>query len=331
MGSGKRLIRPHAAQGIERGKIDTIERTRGTAALAGNSMWLEDDAGPSRRLIERCGEEFMWRSKRSLAGLLALSVLWLPLSAYAEAEPDSAASAKESSREAFDDAVGIRGQANSELVASQRRIETLSDATDELLTQYQSALRQHESLSIYNRQLDALIAAQKVEQVSLEEQTDRVELVSRDVTPLMLRMIESLDAFVALDVPFLAEERSDRILDLRKLMIRADVTEAEKYRRIMEAYQIENEYGRTIEAYRSTLASEGKEVIVNFLRVGRIALVYQTLDESEAGVWNQDSRRWEPLEGSFRTAIRQGLRIARKQVAPDLLRLPLPAPERGES
>ena len=272
----------------------------------------------------------MRRSKPSILALLASGVLWLPWSAYAQAAPNSAAPAEESGRKALDDAVEMRGQANSELSATQSRIEALSDATDELLTQYQSALRQHESLRIYNRQLDSLIAAQEIERASLEEQTDQVELVSRDVTPLMLRMIDALEAFVALDVPFLEEERADRILDLRKLMRRADVTEAEKYRRIMEAYQIENEYGRTIEAYRSTLASEDKEVMVNFLRVGRIALVYQTLDESEAGVWNQAARRWEPLEGSFRTAIRQGLRIARKQVAPDLLRLPLPAPERGE-
>ena len=275
----------------------------------------------------------MGRSKRSLVGLLALGALWLPLSAYAEPEPAPAAAPappEVSPTETLDDAVEIRGQANSELSETQSRIEVLSDATDDLLTQYQSALRQHESLVIYNRQLDALIAAQEVERASLAEQTDRVELVSRDVTPLMLRMIDALNAFVSLDVPFLEKERTDRILDLRKLMHRADVTEAEKYRRIMEAYQIENEYGRTIEAYRSTLAQDDKEVTVNFLRVGRIALVYQTLDESEAGVWNQDSRRWETLEGSFRSAIRDGLRIARKQTAPDLIRLPLPAPKKGE-
>jgi hypothetical protein len=151
------------------------------------------------------------------------------------------------------------------------------------------------------------------------------------VTPLMLRMIDALSAFVSLDVPFLEEERTERILELRKLMRKANVTESEKYRRIMEAYQIENEYGRTIEAYRSTLDRDDKEVTVNFLRVGRIALVYQSLDESQAGVWNQHSRSWEPLDGSFRSAIRQGLRIARKQTAPDLIRLPLPAPEKGES
>jgi hypothetical protein len=252
------------------------------------------------------------------------------LSAYAEPEPDPAAPPEESPTETLDDAVEIRGQANSELFVAQGLIETLSDDTDDLLTQYQSALRQHESLRIYNSQLEALIAAQEVERASLEGQTNRVELVSRDVTPLMLRMIDALSAFVSLDVPFLEEEREDRILAIRKLMHRADVTEAEKYRRIMEAYQIENEYGRTIEAYRSTLAQDDKEVTVDFLRVGRIALVYQTLDESEAGVWNQDSRRWEPLEASFRSAIREGLRIARKQTAPDLIRLPLPAPKRGE-
>jgi hypothetical protein len=143
-------------------------------------------------------------------------------------------------------------------------------------------------------------------------------------------MIDSLDAFVQLDVPFLEDEREERILDLRKLMFRADVTESEKYRRIMEAYQIENEFGRTIEAYRSTLVREGREVSVNFLRVGRIALVYQALDGSEAGVWNQAERRWESLDDSHRNAIRDGLKIARKQVAPDLLRIPLPAPERGD-
>jgi hypothetical protein len=273
----------------------------------------------------------MRRPKRSLARLLALGVVCVPLSTYAEAVSNAAAAGGETPRENFDGAVKIRGQANSELTSSQKRVETLSDETDSLLTQYQSALRQHESLSIYNHQLDELIAAQEVEQVSLEDQTDRVELVSRDVTPLMLRMIDSLDAFIGLDMPFLEDERTERILELRKIMIRADVTEAEKYRRIMEAYQIENEYGRTIEAYRSTLPSGGKEVTVNFLRVGRVALVYQSLDESKAGVWNQKSRRWEALDGNFTNAIRQGLRIARKQVAPDLLRLPLPAPERGDS
>jgi hypothetical protein len=278
----------------------------------------------------------MGRSNCALAALLAAGALSLAAAVHAEPEPEAAAPAQEppaqeTGKQQLNDAAAVRAEANAELLETQSRIEEISDATDDLLTQYQLALRQHESLQIYNRQLDALIAAQEVERKSLIAQVDQVELVSRDVTPLMLRMIDALEAFVALDVPFLEEERKTRTLDLRKLMQRADVTEAEKYRRIMEAYQIENDYGRTIEAYRSTLGRDGKEVTVNFLRVGRIALVYQTLDEAEAGAWNQRTRGWEPLDPSFRSAIRDGLRIARKQSAPDLIRLPLPTPTRGES
>jgi Spy/CpxP family protein refolding chaperone len=301
--------------------------------LDGELDVAECDIVLSRRL-QGGWEDFMERPKRSLVGLLALGVLWLPLSAHAQASPETAEradAAEAPGRDVLGEAIDMRGQANTELSETQERIEELSDATDTLLTQYQLALRQHESLRTYNRQLEALIASQEVERASLQEQTDQVELVSRDVTPLMLRMIDALEAFVNLDVPFLEEERTERILDLRKLMHRADVTEAEKYRRIMEAYQIENEYGRTIEAYRSTLSRDGKAVTVNFLRVGRIALVYQSLDESQSGVWNQRSRSWEPLDDSLRSAVREGLRIARKQAAPAPIRLPLPAAQREES
>jgi hypothetical protein len=118
---------------------------------------------------------------------------------------------------------------------------------------------------------------------------------------------------------------------LRSMMERADVTTPEKFRQIMEAYQIENEFGRTIEAYRASLTIGDKETTVDFLRFGRIALVYQSLDESLSGRWDQESRSWVALDSSYRSALRQGLRIARKQAAPDLINLPLPAPtdERG--
>ena len=153
-------------------------------------------------------------SKRLSVVLSAVGAFWLAATGHAQ---------EASRQDAFDEAIAVRGEANEELSASQERIETLSDATDELLTQYQSALRQNESLKIYNRQMDSLIVSQEVERASLEEQTDRVELVSREVIPLMLRMIDALDSFVRLDVPFLEEERTERILDLRKLMHRADV------------------------------------------------------------------------------------------------------------
>jgi hypothetical protein len=211
-------------------------------------------------------------------------------------------------------AVDARTSGNKEGVESQRRIDTLSEETDKMLTEYRATLKQIDALRIYNGQMEQLIASQDIEMASLRRQIDDVEVVGRGVTPLMLKMIDALDAFVALDV------------NLRDLMGRADVTNSEKYRRILEAYQIENDYGRTIEAYRGTLA-DGRTV--DFLRVGRIALVYQSLGADEAAVWDQAGGRWIELDRSYRTAIKQGLRIARKQAAPDLIRLPLPAAQAG--
>ena len=269
-------------------------------------------------------------SKLVLAG--AMGAVWILSGATAAAQEDPSAEAEmPAMKEELGGMFDARAEGNDESAAAQQRIDSLSDQTDGLVAKYRTVLKQIDSIRVYNHQLRELITSQEAELASLQDQLDRVEVVGRSVTPLMYRMIDALDALVELDLPYLIDERTGRIAELRKLMTRADVTSAEKYRRIMEAYQTENEYGRTIEAYRSTLKRGDRDIKVDFLRFGRIALVYQTLDGMEAGVWNQAKRDWDPLDASYRTAIRQGLRIARKQAAPDLIRLPLPVPAGGKS
>jgi hypothetical protein len=227
----------------------------------------------------------------------------------------------------LEEAIGVRNTATASGAASQERINKVADDTDELLRLYRDETSQIEALQVYNEQLEKLLASQAEETASLNEQIGNVTVISREVTPLMLRMVDAIEEFVALDVPFLLEERKNRIARLRQLMDRADVTNAEKYRRIMEAYQIENDFGRTIEAYRGSLEGGAETRTVDFLRIGRVTLLYQTLDGTEVGAWNQADGAWQVLDGAYRPAIRQGLRIARKQAAPDLLRLPVPAVE----
>jgi len=267
-------------------------------------------------------------SKRVLAGAIGAGWILPGATAFAQQGADAEMPAM---KEAFGEILDERSESNDESATVQKQIDELSDQTDELSAKYRTALTQIDSIRIYNHQLRGLISSQQEELTSLQDQLDRVEVVGRSVTPLMLRMIDALDATVSLDMPYLMDERTERIANLQKLMTRANVTNAEKFRVIMEAYQTENEYGRTIEAYRSTLKRGDREIKVDFLRFGRIALVYQTLDGMEAGVWNQAEKTWEPLDASYRTAIREGLRIARKQAAPDLIRLPLLVPGRGES
>lgn len=136
-------------------------------------------------------------------------------------------------------------------------------------------------------------------------------------------MIEGLSQFVALDVPFLAEERANRILDLQNMMDRADVSSSEKFRRVMEAYQVEMDYGKSIEAYPGLKKVDGQERSVEFLRIGRTSLVYQTRDGSYQGVWNKQTRQWEELDASYKNQISKGLQIAKKQLPPSLLMVPV--------
>ena len=248
------------------------------------------------------------RSAVSVAVLLAVS------GAVRAADPE------------LDQAVKQRIERNQARVASQNKVDAYGDETDKLAAQYRSALHQIDSLRVYNRQISGLIASQREEVVSLRDQLDNVALVGRQVTPLMLEMIDALAAFVALDVPFLLRERGERVKELRDLMDRADVTDAERYRRIIQAYQIENDYGRTIEAYKGELEDGGSSRTVDFLRIGRVALLYQTLDGSETGSWDPRQAAWTEAS-DYRSSVQQGLRIARKQAAPDLLRLPVPAAE----
>jgi hypothetical protein len=212
-------------------------------------------------------------------------------------------------------------------IQSQNTIDKLSDQTQRMLEDYKQTLRETDSLQRYNSHLENLIKSQREEITSVNNQLKTIDTTSREIVPLMMDMVDTLEQFIELDTPFLINERSERVNHLKAMMNQADVTVSEKYRRIMEAYQIENEYGRTIEAYRGTLKSDETTRAVDFLRFGRVALIYQTLDGKEQGIWNSDTHSWDSLPNEYRASITKGLRIARKQIAPDLLKLPVRAPE----
>ncbi|MBT8421571.1 MAG: DUF3450 domain-containing protein [Gammaproteobacteria bacterium] len=211
---------------------------------------------------------------------------------------------------------------------SQQRIDSVVDETRKKADQYKRLLKEIEGLEIYNTLLQRQIDGQALKAEELQASIEQVEVINRQIVPSMTRMIEGLEQFVELDVPFLLEERRNRVANLDDLMARPDVNVAEKFRKVTEAYQIENDYGRTIESYSGTLEIEGQERKVDFLRVGRVALMYQTQDGALSGVWDQQARRWESAD-AYKNQIKQGLKIASKQIAPELLLLPVAAPEAG--
>jgi hypothetical protein len=227
------------------------------------------------------------------------------------------------------DAVLSSGTEKIELAqASQARIDEMVEETRGLESEYTRLMKEIDGLEVYNDYMERQIADQIAELAELRRSIDEVSNVERQITPLMLRMLEGLERFVELDVPFLKEERLRRVANLEALMEKADVSAAEKFRRLLEAFQIEVDFGRTIEAYKDTVPLAGATLEVNVLRVGRVGLYFQTNDASATGSWDGEAGEWVLLtDGRSRNQVRQGLRIARKQVAPDLLLLPVRAPE----
>lgn len=206
---------------------------------------------------------------------------------------------------------------------TQQTINGITQQIDSKLQDYKTLLKEIEGLDVYNSQLRKQIANQEQEMLDLNSAIDEVSVIERQITPLMINMIGGLAQFIELDVPFLEQERNDRIADLRVMMDKANVAPSEKFRRVMEAYQVEMDYGRTIEAYSGLHTIAGQPRDVDFLRIGRTALIYQTRDGSAQGVWNKQTRQWEELDSSYRTQITKGLRMARKQLAPNLIMVPV--------
>ena len=207
---------------------------------------------------------------------------------------------------------------------AQKRVSSIHDDTLSLIDTYQEKLKVVEGLNAYNEMMKRQVQRQLRDMDALRNSIDNVSIIERQVLPLLSRMLDGLEAFLRLDVPFHLEERHKRIANLRDMLERVDVTVAEKARRVFEAYQIEVEFGRTIEAYRNKLTLDGRTYDVDFLRIGRVSLLYRTVGDGQMGHWNNSSRQWQRLESSaYGRHFEQGLKIARREMAPELINAPV--------
>jgi hypothetical protein len=212
-------------------------------------------------------------------------------------------------------------QSNRASAAAQQRINQLDDQTRAMLERYRAATWQTQQLRVYATQIEPVLAAQEVEKQSLQRQLVELDRAGGDLMPLMLRMLDSLEKFVALDLPFLADERRERLQSLRRMMADPETATAEKYRRVLEAYQVEADYGRGFGAEPGSV--DGR--LVEVLRAGRTALFALALDGSDSWRWDAAASQWKPLPGGYASELRKAMKIARETAAPDVLALPVAA------
>jgi uncharacterized protein YigA (DUF484 family) len=190
-----------------------------------------------------------------------------------------------------------------------------------------------ESFARYNDTLTKQIASQQQRLADVESQSAALDATAANLAPLLSRMHGDLEKFVAQDLPFLdpigdsADSRKDRMQRLKDMMSDAGLNSAEKYRRLLEAYQIEIEYGRSVAAYPGQL-DDGRKA--EFVRVGRVALLYRTEDGQEAGYWDHAQKTWV-VDNDYRDTVAQALRVAKKEVAPDVMFVPVPPAQEARS
>ena len=209
--------------------------------------------------------------------------------------------------------------------ASQERINTVVEGTRSLADQYRSVNKEIDGLKVYNRLMTAQTNGQQATLDDISLSMDQVDVINRQIFPLMERMIDGIEQSIALDIPFLMGERRDRVDKLKDIMQRSDVSVAEKFRKVMEAYQIENDYGSSSETYRQSLEIEGTVRDYNMLRIGRIGLYFQSDDSRITGAWDAEAGSYVILGNEHRNEIKKGIRMAKDLIAPELLLIPVSA------
>ncbi|MBO9491492.1 DUF3450 domain-containing protein [Endozoicomonas sp. G2_1] len=208
-------------------------------------------------------------------------------------------------------------------VKSQNKINNIYEQTQELLAEYRNVVDEAEVLRGYNDHVQRMVDDQKANIASLERQIAGIDKIKQGVVPLMYKMIDTLETFIDLDVPVNLESRKERIAGLRNIMDDSNVTTSEQFRLVLEAYEIEANYGTIFDAYQGELDLNGNKITVDFVHMGRVALVAQSLDYKNAWVWNNQTRSWDELGEEYQKTITDTIRMARKQLPMDLTKLPV--------
>jgi hypothetical protein len=228
----------------------------------------------------------------------------------------------------LDQALGLTRDGHRELAASQSRVDQLDDEQQALSSEYARLQRRIAAQRDYLQRLRSRIGAQEQERLDLEAQQQELAVTREQLGPLLRRMVDTLAGVIAADLPFSREERRARQQRLQALLEQIEVSDSEKLRRVFEAYRIEVDYGYRLEAVRGPLGTESESDPspreVEFIRLGRVALFYLSLDHREAGFWDHNKGHWQDLPGDTIPTLEQALRVAHKQASPGLLVLPLP-------
>lgn len=148
-----------------------------------------------------------------------------------------------------------------------------------------------------------------------------MEKIGRELLPYLQQQVARLSGHITSDLPFLQQERATRIDNLNSILNDIEIPLSEKLRRTFEAMRVEMDYGKSIETTRTEIDYKGQKVLVNMLRLGRTALLMQTIDEQESGLYADGA--WVALPGHYGEEIKKAMEITKRRRPVDFVNLPI--------
>lgn len=222
----------------------------------------------------------------------------------------------------IEEAIKIEATSANAAANRQSYIDNMDSEIITLIGDIQFLSQQLDLTNIYNRQMQELINSQNNEITSINEQMVELDNTNRGILPKLEEMVLTLESIIQNDIPFLLDERFARIQDLKNILLQSNISTSEKFRRVFEAYQIENEYGRTIESYRDEIDVDGIKYNVEIFRLGRVGLYARTSDGRYNAMFSKKQNQWIKQRGIDNELV-IALKIARKELPPSLLKLPV--------
>lgn len=229
----------------------------------------------------------------------------------------------------LDQALQVARQSTQEGARTQEQINDISDQVSNLERQFIALREQIEGQRVFVEQQRVFLQSQENELASLNAQLERVGTIERDLAPMLLEMFVRLQDFVEQDLPFLIEARRNRLADIEEVLGDAQVSPAEKYRLILNAYEIESAAGRSLRSYSEEVMRDGAPEEARVLQVGRVALI-RRFPDGAMEIQTKDNPEWRAVPGSFSASVQRAIRIADEVTTPEVFSVPLPGPEQAQ-
>lgn len=233
----------------------------------------------------------------------------------------------------LDQALQVARQSTQQGAQTQDEINDVALAADDLERQYLALRSQIEDQEVFVQQQQIFLQSQDVEISELRRQLERVDTLEAEVIPMLLEMTVALEDFIAQDLPFQTDLRQSRLDNIRNLLGDATVSPAETYRVILNAYEIEASYGRSLRVYEDTVEAEGEPAQVKFLQLGRVAIIRVFQGGPRAGdmeIRTKANQEWRALPGSYASNVQRAIRIGEEVTTPEVFIAPLPGPNQAQ-